>query len=151
MDFKNTVVIMTSNVGSQHIQEFIRKDPLDLKNAVMAALRAQFRPEFLNRLDDMIIFNPLSLDQIKQIVEIQILNLQGRLADRKISLSLTDRAKEMLAQQGYDPVYGARPLKRVIQRDILSPLATRLMDGTFKDGDRIEVDANGQGFKFGRT
>jgi len=148
VDFKNTVVIMTSNVGSQHIQELIGKDGAELKRIIMAALRAQFRPEFLNRLDDIIIFNPLSPEQIKRIVDIQIHNLQKRLADRKIELQLTDRAKEVLSLEGYDPVFGARPLKRVIQRDILSPLAMKLIEGTFKDGDRIQVDSDGHTLTF---
>jgi ATP-dependent Clp protease ATP-binding subunit ClpB len=151
VDFKNTVVIMTSNVGSQHIQELIGKDGPELKNMVMSALRAQFRPEFLNRVDDIIIFNPLRPEQIKSIVEIQIRHLQNRLADRKIELQLTERAKEVLSRNGYDPVYGARPLKRVIQRDVLSPLALKLMDGTFKDGDHIRVDSDGQGLTFERA
>jgi ATP-dependent Clp protease ATP-binding subunit ClpB len=144
VDFKNTVVIMTSNVGSQHIQELVGKNGPELKKTVMAALRAQFRPEFLNRVDDIIIFNPLRPEQIKSIVEIQIQHLQSRLAERKIELQLTERAKDLLSREGYDPVFGARPLKRVIQRDVLSPLAMKLMDGTFKDGDRIRMDSDGQ-------
>jgi ATP-dependent Clp protease ATP-binding subunit ClpB len=148
VDFKNTVVIMTSNVGSQHIQELVGKDGSELKKVVMSTLRTQFRPEFLNRVDDIIIFNPLKPQQIKRIVEIQIQHLQKRLTDRKIELHLTEKAKEFLAQEGYDPVFGARPLKRVIQRDVLSPLALKLMDGTFKDGDRIRVDFEGQGLTF---
>ncbi len=148
VDFKNTVVIMTSNVGSQHIQELVGKDESELKKIVMAALRAQFRPEFLNRVDDIIIFNPLKPQQIKSIVEIQIQHLQNRLAERKIELHLTEKAKEFLAREGYDPVFGARPLKRVIQRDVLSPLAMKLMDGTFKDGARIRVDFEGQALTF---
>ncbi|MCI0528671.1 MAG: ATP-dependent chaperone ClpB, partial [Nitrospira sp.] len=148
VDFKNTVVIMTSNVGSQHIQDLVGKDGSELKKIVMAALRAQFRPEFLNRVDDIIIFNPLKLEQIKSIVELQIQHLQNRLAERKIELHLTEKAKEFLAREGYDPVFGARPLKRVIQRDVLSPLALKLMDGTFKDGDRIRVDFDDQALTF---
>ena len=148
VDFKNTVVIMTSNVGSQHIQKLVGKDGSELKKVVMAALRAQFRPEFLNRVDDIIIFNTLNPEHIKRIVEIQILNLQNRLAERKIELHLTEKAKELLAREGYDPVFGARPLKRVIQRDVLSSLAMKLMDGTFKDGDRIQVDFEGQALTF---
>jgi ATP-dependent Clp protease ATP-binding subunit ClpB len=150
VDFKNTVVIMTSNVGSQHIQELVGKDGSELKRTVMAALRAQFRPEFLNRVDDIIIFNPLRPQQIKTIVELQIRYLQNRLTERKIELHLTEKGKEFLAREGYDPVFGARPLKRVIQRDVLSPLALKLMDGTFKEGDRIRVDFDGQALTFQR-
>jgi ATP-dependent Clp protease ATP-binding subunit ClpB len=139
VDLKNTVLIMTSNVGSQVIQELTGK-PDEMRGRVMEALRAHFRPEFLNRIDDVIIFHALSLEQIKKVVDIQLARLQRRLEDRKITLEISDAAKSHLAQAGYDPVYGARPLKRTIQRELQDPLALRLLEGDFKDGDRIEVD-----------
>ena len=141
VDFKNTVVIMTSNIGSQHIQELKGKDEDEMRKMVMDALRSQFRPEFLNRVDDLIIFHPLGIEQLKNIVEIQLKHLMKRLADKKIVIELTDKAKEYLAKEGFDPVYGARPLKRIIQRDIQNPLALKLIDGTFKEGDKVKVDA----------
>ncbi|MBI3354812.1 MAG: ATP-dependent chaperone ClpB [Nitrospirae bacterium] len=143
VDFKNTVVIMTSNIGSQHIQELRGKDEDEMRRRVMDALREQFRPEFLNRVDDIIIFHPLGMEQLKNIVEIQLRRLKKRLGDKKIEIELTDKAKEYLAKEGFDPVYGARPLKRIIQRDIQNPLALKLIDGTFKEEDRVRVDAEG--------
>lgn len=141
VDFKNTVVIMTSNIGSQHIQELRGKDEDEMRRRVMDALREQFRPEFLNRVDDIIIFHPLGMEQLKTIVEIQLRRLKKRLADKKIEIELTEKAKEYLANEGFDPVYGARPLKRIIQRDIQNPLALKLIDGTFKEEDKVRVDA----------
>jgi ATP-dependent Clp protease ATP-binding subunit ClpB len=140
VDFKNTVVIMTSNIGSPQIQELGGRDEEEMRKSVLAALRAQFRPEFLNRIDDIVIFHPLGLPELISIIEIQMKNLKARLAEKKLSLVLTDPAKKYLAQEGYDPVYGARPLKRIIQRDILNPLALRLLQGDFKEGDTIEAD-----------
>ena len=139
VDFRNTVVIMTSNIGSQHIQELKGKDEGEMRKMVMEALRSQFRPEFLNRVDDLIIFHPLGIEQLKNIVEIQLKHLKKRLADKKIEIELTDKAKEYLANEGFDPVYGARPLKRIIQRDIQNPLALKLIDGTFKEGDKVKI------------
>jgi ATP-dependent Clp protease ATP-binding subunit ClpB len=141
VDLKNTVLIMTSNIGSQVIQELTGR-PDEMRGRVMDALRAHFRPEFLNRVDDVIIFHALSLEQIKQVVDIQLARLQRRLEDRKITLEITDAAKAHLAQAGYDPVYGARPLKRTIQRELQDPLALRLLESDFKDGDRIKVDCH---------
>jgi ATP-dependent Clp protease ATP-binding subunit ClpB len=140
VDFKNTVVIMTSNIGSQQIQELGARDEDEMRKSVLTALRAQFRPEFLNRIDDIVIFHPLGLPELISIIDIQMKNLKTRLAEKKLSLVLTDPAKKYLAQEGYDPVYGARPLKRIIQRDILNPLALRLLQGDFKEGDTIEAD-----------
>ncbi len=140
VDFKNTVVIMTSNAGSQFIQE-LAHDETEMRNQVMAALRAQFRPEFLNRVDDIIIFHPLRPEQIGKIVDIQLAAVAKRLEDRHMTVELTPEAKAVLAREGYDPVYGARPLKRVIQRDVLNPLSLRLLAGEFRDGDVIRVDA----------
>ncbi|MBI3610251.1 MAG: ATP-dependent chaperone ClpB [Nitrospirae bacterium] len=140
VDFKNTVVVMTSNIGSQQIQELGTQDEDEMRKSVLTALRAQFRPEFLNRIDDIVIFHPLGLPELMSIIEIQMKNLQNRLAEKKLTLVLTDHAKKYLAQEGYDPVYGARPLKRIIQRDILNPLALRLLQGEFREGDTIEAD-----------
>jgi ATP-dependent Clp protease ATP-binding subunit ClpB len=142
VDFKNTVVIMTSNIGSQQIQELGTKNEDEMRKNVLAALRSQFRPEFLNRIDDIVIFHPLGLPELMSIIEIQMKNLQHRLAEKKLTLLLTDRAKKYLAQEGYDPIYGARPLKRIIQRDILNPLALQLLQGDFKEGDTIEADVS---------
>jgi ATP-dependent Clp protease ATP-binding subunit ClpB len=142
VDFKNTVIIMTSNIGSQWTQDPGARDYEEMRRRVLDALRAHFKPEFLNRVDEVIIFHPLSFENIKEIVEIQLRNLRRRLTDRKISLTLTERAKEFLAKEGFDPVYGARPLKRAIQRFIQDPLALKILQGEFSEGDTVEVDAN---------
>jgi ATP-dependent Clp protease ATP-binding subunit ClpB len=142
VDFKNTVIIMTSNIGSQQIQEMGARDEAEMRTSVMAALRTQFRPEFLNRIDDIVIFHPLGLSELKSIIEIQLKNLKARLAEKKLDLELTENAKKYLSQEGYDPVYGARPLKRIIQRDILNPLSLQLLQGNFKEGDMIEADVS---------
>ena len=148
VDFKNTVVIMTSNVGSQWIQELGEKGYDRMKEMVMNALRAQFRPEFLNRIDETIIFHSLSLEHLKGIIEIQLANLRKRLSERKLSINLTDRARELLSKEGYDPTFGARPLKRAIQRMIQDPLALKLLSGEFGEGDTIQVDAEGEKMVF---
>ena len=140
VDFKNTVIIMTSNIGSQWIQEIGAKDYEEMRRRVLEALRAHFKPEFLNRVDDVVIFHSLTLENIKEIVEIQLRSLKKRLADRKIVLFLSDGAKEFLAKEGFDPVYGARPLKRAIQRFLQDPLALRILQGEFTEGDTVEVD-----------
>jgi len=140
VDFKNTVVIMTSNIGSQYIQELGGRNDEEMRKRVMEAVRSFFRPEFLNRIDDIIIFRSLDMDDLKKIVDIQIGRLQKLLEDKKITLRLTDAAKSYLAIEGYDPVFGARPLKRVIQKKIQDPLALKLLDGTFKEGDTVVVD-----------
>jgi len=142
VDFKNTVLIMTSNIGSQWIQDLGAKDYEEMRRRVLDALRAHFKPEFLNRVDEVIIFHALTLENIKEIVEIQLRNLRKRLAERKISLVLTDRAKEFLAKEGFDPVYGARPLKRAIQRFIQDPLALKLLEKEFSEGDTVEADVS---------
>jgi ATP-dependent Clp protease ATP-binding subunit ClpB len=159
VDFRNTVVIMTSNIGSTHIQEILlerEKRPAywgksaedDMRESVMSDLKAFFKPEFLNRVDEIIIFNPLSKDLLKQIVDIQVNRMKKYLLEKGIDLVLTEAAKERLGETGYDPVYGARPLKRAIQREILNPLAMKLLDGTFRDGDIVEVDAVDEGLTF---
>ena len=131
VDFKNTVIIMTSNLGSQYIQELAATDRKEMERRVSAALREAFKPEFLNRVD-----------------EIQLKRLRRNLANRKISLELTEAAKHLIAEKGYDPVYGARPLKRTIQRLIQDPLAVKVLGGEFKEGDRVEIDADGDELTF---
>jgi ATP-dependent Clp protease ATP-binding subunit ClpB len=140
VDFKNTVVIMTSNLGAHAIQELGGRDDEEARARVMDALRAHFRPEFLNRVDDIVLFHSLTLTEIMNIVDIQLGQLKKRLAERKMDLVLTDQAKEWLARAGFDPVYGARPLKRAIQSHLQNPLALKLLEGQFKEGDRIQVD-----------
>jgi ATP-dependent Clp protease ATP-binding subunit ClpB len=139
VDFKNTVLIMTSNVGSQWIQEF-SDNREEMEKRVMEALRATFKPEFLNRIDEIVVFNSLGQEEIKKIVEIQVADLARRLEANKVTLELTDAAKEFLAKQGFDPVYGARPLKRTIQHLIQDPLAVRILDGSIQDGDHVKLD-----------
>jgi ATP-dependent Clp protease ATP-binding subunit ClpB len=142
VDFRNTVLIMTSNLGSQLIQELSeRKAWSDVREAAMGVLRDHFRPEFLNRVDEVIIFRPLTREQLAAIVDIQVDQLRKRLAERKIGLVLTDAARALLAERGWDPVYGARPLKRTIQRMVQDQLAMRLLRGEFGEGDTIRVDA----------
>ena len=148
VDFKNVVVIMTSNLGSHLIAEHTGDLSEGLRRQVMETLRQHFRPEFLNRIDEVIFFHALGLEHMKIIVEIQIRGLQKRLEDRKIHVDLTDAAKEFLVSEGYDPMYGARPLKRTIQRRVLDPLAMRVLEGEFREGDRIAVDVGGSGLTF---
>jgi ATP-dependent Clp protease ATP-binding subunit ClpB len=140
VDFKNTVIIMTSNIGSQWIVDLGAKDYEEMRRRVMEAVKVHFKPEFLNRVDDLIIFRGLGIEEIKAIVEIQVKKLQQRLLDRRIQLELTDRAKEWLAKEGFDPAYGARPLKRVLQKEIQDKLALKLLEGKFKEGDRVIVE-----------
>jgi len=145
VDFRNTVVIMTSNLGTQLIQGGDASNDPILRERIWEVLRNHFRPEFLNRIDEVITFNPLGREQLKFIVEIQLASLKKRLAERGITLELTDAARDIIAEEGYDPTYGARPLKRAIQRLIQDALAKRVLDGTFRDGDTIEVDAGHEG------
>ena len=140
VDFKNTVLIMTSNVGSLFIQEMGGKESGEMEKRVMDLLRATFKPEFLNRIDEIVIFNSLGPEEIKEIVGIQIGLLSKRLEASKISLKLTDKAEEFLANTGFDPVYGARPLKRAIQHYIQDPLAVKILDGSVKEGDDVAMD-----------
>jgi ATP-dependent Clp protease ATP-binding subunit ClpB len=148
VDFKNTVIIMTSNLGSQYIQDLAGTNRKKMEQQVMAAMRDAFKPEFLNRIDEIIIFNSLGREEIKSIVEIQLNRLRQNLASRKIAVEITDRAKALLADKGYDPVYGARPLKRTIQRLIQDPLAVKILEGEFKEGDRIKIDSDGEEMVF---
>ena len=142
VDFRNTIVIMTSNIGSPHLIENASDtgeiaEPI--RKQVMGELRAHFRPEFLNRVDDVVLFKPLTLADIKKIVELQLNLLRQRLMDRHIELDLSDAAKEHLARDGYDPVYGARPLKRFLQRHVETPLARKLLAGEVTDHSRVSV------------
>jgi ATP-dependent Clp protease ATP-binding subunit ClpB len=146
VDFKNVVIIMTSNIGSQFITE--EESSKNRSRLVLDALRAHFRPEFLNRVDDIIIFDRLTEDDLKRIVEIQLARLTKRLEQQKITLELSDEAKALIAREGYDPVYGARPLKRVIQKQILDPLSLDILDGKFHDGQVIKVDTAIDGLTF---
>jgi ATP-dependent Clp protease ATP-binding subunit ClpB len=142
VDFKNTVVIMTSNIGSQWIMDLGEKDYEEMRRRVMDAVRAHFKPEFLNRIDELVIFHSLALEQIKAIVEIQLKKLEKRLLERRIQLKMTEKAKEWLAKEGFDPAYGARPLKRVIQKEIQDKLALRILEGKFKEGSLITADVD---------
>jgi ATP-dependent Clp protease ATP-binding subunit ClpB len=148
VDFKNTIIIMTSNVGSQWIQELGTRDRAEMERRVMDALRATFKPEFLNRIDEIILFHNLTPEQIGAIVEIQVDRLRKRLAERKIELALTDSAKALLSRKGYDPVYGARPLKRAIQQYIENPLALEMLKGRFPEGSRIRAEAEADQVRF---
>jgi ATP-dependent Clp protease ATP-binding subunit ClpB len=147
VDFKNTVIIMTSNIGSQFITDE-EQSPEARRRLVMDALRAHFRPEFLNRVDEIIIFDRLSEDDLKHIVEIQLRRLSKRLEQQKITLSLTDSAKQLLARQGYDPVYGARPLRRTIQKEILDPLSIGILEGKVREGQTVKIDARNGALEF---
>jgi ATP-dependent Clp protease ATP-binding subunit ClpB len=146
VDFKNTVIIMTSNIGSQYITEEESKEAR--RRLVTDALRAHFRPEFLNRVDEIIIFDRLSEDDLKKIVEIQLGRLAKRLEQQKITLKLSDSAKELLAREGYDPVYGARPLRRTIQKEILDPLSIDILEGKVREGQTVQVDAKDGALSF---
>jgi ATP-dependent Clp protease ATP-binding subunit ClpB len=142
--FRNTVIIMTSNIGSPLILEQAERmrapeTRVEVETAVLAELRRVFRPEFLNRVDDIIVFRPLAMDDLKRIVELQLRRLEVMLAERKLTITLDEEAKELIAEEGYDPAYGARPLKRAIQRLIQNPLAIRLLEGEFEEGARIRV------------
>jgi len=149
VDFKNTVIIMTSNIASREIQEAAADgDEAEMRTRAMEVLRGHFRPEFLNRIDDIVMFHPLTQEQLAAIVELQVKQLGRRLEEHHIELVLTDQAKQHLARTGYDIVYGARPLKRMIQREILNPLAMKLLDGTLKEGQTVRVDAVDGGLVF---
>ncbi|HEX6545646.1 MAG TPA: AAA family ATPase, partial [Bryobacteraceae bacterium] len=148
VDFKNVIVIMTSNIGSHRVLEyrgaFSGEEYRRMKEAVLGELRAAFRPEFLNRLDEIIVFHALDEEHLKQIVDIQLAGVRQRLAERQIRLELTDAARTRLVREGYDPTYGARPLKRAIQREIETPLAKQILAGEVRDGQVIHVDAGGE-------
>jgi ATP-dependent Clp protease ATP-binding subunit ClpB len=154
VDFKNTVVIMTSNIGSHYIAETAIKGEQmteSIRREVMDALRAHFRPEFLNRVDEIIIFHSLTREQMRHIIDIQLRGLVKRLEDRKISIQLSDRAKDLLIEDGYDPTYGARPLKRTIQRRVLDRLAIKVLEGEFREGDTVVIDVKAGDLTFSKA
>ncbi|HEY6384569.1 MAG TPA: ATP-dependent chaperone ClpB [Candidatus Acidoferrum sp.] len=153
VDFRNTVMVMTSNVGSTAIFELSNKDPERARKETMGALRAAFRPEFINRIDEIVIFNPLGKEQLARIVGLMLKNVENLLAERQITLQLTPAAEELLLREGYDPAYGARPLRRTIQRLIQDPLALQILEGKVLPGDHIRVDRDGQkdAMRFERT
>ncbi len=152
VDFRNTLVIMTSNLGSQRILQYqgsyIGEVYDRMKAAVLDELRRHFRPEFLNRVDEIIVFHALSMEHLARIVEIQLGRLRQRLAERRITLEMTDAAREHLARVGYDPAYGARPLKRTIQKEIETVLGRMLLQGKIRDGQTVQVDYDGKGLTF---
>ncbi len=141
VDFRNTVLILTSNIGSQHIVELGEADRDEMERRVNEALRGHFKPEFLNRVDEVIVYHQLGREHIERIVDIQLERVSGLLADRRIELEFSPEARKLLAEKGYDPHYGARPLKRVIQRLVQDPLAVRILEGDFPEGSKVQVDA----------
>jgi ATP-dependent Clp protease ATP-binding subunit ClpB len=149
VDFKNVIIIMTSNLGSDLILE--AQDPQTLRDRLMDLLKQSFRPEFLNRIDETVIFNRLGEGEISRIVDIQLARLRERMEERKITLEVTEAAKELLAERGYDPLFGARPLKRTIQAELANPLAREIIAGQIKDGDRVTADRKGEFIVFKST
>jgi ATP-dependent Clp protease ATP-binding subunit ClpB len=150
VDFRNTVVVMTSNLGSDVIQEMVGSDHEDMKREVMGVVGDHFRPEFINRIDESVVFQPLGAEQIRSIAEIQVAQLSDRLADRELALELSDAVYEQLSRVGFDPVYGARPLKRAIQQLIENPLAQAILEGEFSPGDRVFAALDGSALQFSR-
>jgi ATP-dependent Clp protease ATP-binding subunit ClpB len=158
VDFKNTVLVMTSNIGGGLLAEAAAgagEGPgdgagvtADVRERVLAVVKEAFRPEFLNRLDDIVLFNSLTREDIAAIVDIQLGRLARRLSDRRMTLTLTDRARALLADEGFDPVYGARPLRRVLEKRLLNALAGEILKGAFKDGSAVEADADGDAIVF---
>jgi ATP-dependent Clp protease ATP-binding subunit ClpB len=149
VDFRNTLIVMTSNLGSQFLVEQPEGEDTDaVKEQVMAVVRASFRPEFLNRVDEIILFHRLKRNEMSKIVDIQLVRLGKLLEDRKITIVLEPSAREWLADKGWDPAYGARPLKRVIQKSVQDPLAEQILAGQVKDGDRVVISAGKQGLTF---
>jgi ATP-dependent Clp protease ATP-binding subunit ClpB len=153
VDFRNTVLIMTSNIGSQFIVELSEKDDAgEMEKRVMDALKAHFKPEFLNRVDDVMIYHQLERSQIGHIAELQLERVKKLLTDRRLDLDVTSEAVDLLSDRGYDPQYGARPLKRVIQRMLQDPLAIQILEGEFPEGSkiRVDIDSAGEGLEFSR-
>jgi ATP-dependent Clp protease ATP-binding subunit ClpB len=151
VDFRNTVIIMTSNLGSQRIQEMAGENDYEkMKDAVMEIVGQHFRPEFINRVDESVVFHPLGMAQIRVITRLQVEILRQRLQDRDLDLKLTEEALDKLGEAGFDPVYGARPLKRAVQQRLENPLAQQLLEGRFMPGDLISVDVEGDGLAFKR-
>jgi ATP-dependent Clp protease ATP-binding subunit ClpB len=151
VDFRNTVIVMTSNLGSQLIQEMAGEEHYDdMKAAVLEVVGRHFRPEFINRLDEIVVFHPLGREQIRRIADIQIGYLRKRLGDREIGLEVSEAALDLLGEAGFDPVYGARPLKRAIRAQLENPLAQEILAGRFGPGDIVRVDAAGGQLRFER-
>jgi ATP-dependent Clp protease ATP-binding subunit ClpB len=150
VDFKNTIIIMTSNLGSQYILDLAGDDSKydEMRSRVMEIMQANFRPEFLNRVDETIIFHGLQKSQLREIVKIQVQRLESRLTEQKLSLKLSDKALDFLAEIGYDPIYGARPLKRSIQRYLETAIAKSILRGEYKQGDTIFVDVDNERLSF---
>ncbi len=151
VDFCNTIIVMTSNIGSEHILDLSGEEGKDEEarsSKVKQALQKHFRPEFLNRVDELIIFHSLKKEELRQIVSIQMKRLERLLGEQKISLELSEKAKQYIVDAGYDPVYGARPLKRAIQRELENPLATKILENAFTEGDTIEIDCQGTSLVF---
>jgi ATP-dependent Clp protease ATP-binding subunit ClpB len=149
VDFRNTLIIMTSNLGSEYlVSQPEGEDSDQVRDQVMNVVRAHFRPEFLNRVDEIILFHRLKREDMGKIVDIQLSRLMKLLADRKITLQLDDKAKEWLGKKGYDPAYGARPLKRVIQKYVQDPLAELLLEGKIHDGETVKITAGKDGLMF---
>jgi ATP-dependent Clp protease ATP-binding subunit ClpB len=148
VDFKNAVIVMTSNMGSQRIQELSGQGYEVMKAAVMDVVGQHFRPEFINRVDDMVVFHPLDREQIKLIAGIQLGSLRKRLESHGFHLDVTEAALSLLGEAGFDPVYGARPLKRAIQQEIENPLAQKILSGVYAAGDTIRVDVTEGRFTF---
>jgi ATP-dependent Clp protease ATP-binding subunit ClpB len=152
VDFKNVIIIMTSNLGSEYLAAQEEGEDIELARPhVMEAVRRHFRPEFLNRIDEIILFRRLGRAQMDSIVRIQLARVEQRLAERRINLVVDQGALHWLGERGYDPVYGARPLKRVIQKDLVDPIAKRLLAGDIKDGEVIAVSAGEGGLEFGKA
>jgi ATP-dependent Clp protease ATP-binding subunit ClpB len=152
VDFRNTVIVMTSNLASELIQELSGEENYaKMKAAVLEVVGQHFRPEFINRVDDVVVFHPLSMKQIRAIVDIQLEHLRRRLRSRDMDLTLEDAARDKLGEAGFDPVYGARPLKRAIQQHLENPLAQRILKGEFGPGDVIEVSVRNGEFTFNRS
>jgi ATP-dependent Clp protease ATP-binding subunit ClpB len=151
VDFKNTVVVMTSNLGSQMIQQMAGDDPGLIKTAVMAEVKTQFRPEFVNRIDEIVVFHALDEKNIKDIAKIQLRYLEDRLAKLEIGLEIAESALAQLAKAGFDPVYGARPLKRAIQQSIENPLAKQILEGKFAAKDTVRVEYRGGAMLFDKA
>ncbi len=151
VDFRNTVLILTSNIASQTIFELAQKDREAMRRRVLEALQASFRPEFLNRIDDVIVFNPLGREEIRRIIDLQLERLSARLAERKLTFELTERARDLLMREGFEPAYGARPMKRALQRLVQDPLAQKILNGEVLPGDHLIVDAGAGEMLFERN
>ncbi|NEP25505.1 AAA family ATPase, partial [Moorena sp. SIO3I6] len=150
VDFRNTIIVMTSNIGSEHILGVAGDDSKyeEMRKRVTESLRSHFRPEFVNRVDDVIIFHTLTKDELRKIVGIQLKRIERLLAEQKITLAMSEQAQDYLTDAGYDPVYGARPLKRAIQRELENPIATKILENMFIEGDTIFIDCGDQGLTF---